>query len=509
MHNDVRAFVDLFQPDLMPTGLSAPAPTEREREFLAVEGKAAFAAALKLRELSSTATGLGARLMLEELGETLVAASRGDVEAYADGLADLLYVVLWNAVAHGVPIDAVFAEVHRANMAKAPVCTKCNGSGREVLKLSAVASFFNGNNEEADVACDMCAGKGRVVTRDAGGKVVKPAGWTPPDIAGVLRRAKAAWVQPDIGAELRAAGRPLNRRDSTGGAFTVTPEAAAAIDGAHLRILASMPGLADAKRARMSAKMKRYQEAYGGGEDPHKETAANLYAATPETVAEAVFGEWWKLPADPVAELVDREDGDAFPLQALIDFYTRVPNAAMLAEHPWDHPDFCTLLYPGGYVVHVGDPVTRIVKLRDTAAPDAVPKEPAQAPVPRRGIYVASRVHHAPMWRKLRDEGAPIVSTWIDVENPVYRDHWRMILAQVPTCDALVLHLTPEDVTLKGAFVEVGIALAHGLRVFVSTPPGTNEATLAGSWVWSPGVTVCAGLDDAMRQATAYCAAPR
>lgn len=504
MHNAVRDFVTLFQSELLPTGLSAPSTTDLERAFIASAGERLGAYADGLKDIPSTATGLGARLMLEKLGETLDAMAKGDVDAYADGLADLLYVVLWNAVTHGVPIDEVFAEVHRANMAKAPVCTKCNGSGREQIKLSPAASFFAAYAEEADVACDACAGKGRVITRDAAGKVVKPPGWTPPDIAGVLRRVEAERLYR------------LDKRGEGNDPVTVTPEAAAAMDDAHLRILASMPGLVDAERARMSAKMKRYQEAYGGGEDPHKETAANLYAATPETVAEAVFGEWWKLPADPVAELVDREDGVGIDLAPIVAFYTGIQHVHFLASHEAgpEHPDCTSLLYPGGYVVHIGDPVTQIVKLRNPWGRRASrcprrPNEPAQAPVPRRGIYVASRVHHAPMWRKLRDEGAPIVSTWIDVENPVYRDHWRMILAQVPTCDALVLHLTPEDVPLKGAFVEVGIALAHGLRVFVSTPPGTNEATLAGSWVWSPGVTVCAGLDDAMRQATAYCAAPR
>lgn len=36
----------------------------------------------------------------------------------ADGLADLLYVVFGTALSFGIPIESVFAEVHRSNMTK-------------------------------------------------------------------------------------------------------------------------------------------------------------------------------------------------------------------------------------------------------------------------------------------------------------------------------------------------------------------------------------------------------
>lgn len=64
----------------------------------------------------------------------------------ADGIADAIYVLLGTAIEAGVDMDPVFDEVHRSNMAKA------------------------GGPRRAD------------------GKVLKPAGWTPPDIAGVLAR---------------------------------------------------------------------------------------------------------------------------------------------------------------------------------------------------------------------------------------------------------------------------------------------------------------------------------
>lgn len=69
---------------------------------------------------------------------------RVHLPAFADGLADLAYVTESAAQAFGIDSAGVLAEVQRANMAKA-------GGGRR-----------------------------------ADGKIVKPAGWTPPDIAGVL-----------------------------------------------------------------------------------------------------------------------------------------------------------------------------------------------------------------------------------------------------------------------------------------------------------------------------------
>lgn len=63
-----------------------------------------------------------------------------------DGLCDLIYVVAGAAVTMGIDLDPFFEEVHRSNMAK------------------------DGGGTRAD------------------GKIMKPEGWQPPDIAGVLER---------------------------------------------------------------------------------------------------------------------------------------------------------------------------------------------------------------------------------------------------------------------------------------------------------------------------------
>jgi len=63
-----------------------------------------------------------------------------NLEGVADGLADLIYVCVGAALAFGIPLDRVWAEVQRANMAKL------------------------GGPRRAD------------------GKILKPEGWQPPNI---------------------------------------------------------------------------------------------------------------------------------------------------------------------------------------------------------------------------------------------------------------------------------------------------------------------------------------
>lgn len=138
-------------------------------------------AAQQLKGSRSTAA-LRVRLMAEELGEIIEAIADEDVTAYADGLADLVYVTVGSAVQCGIPLPEVWQEVQRANMSKFPTCEDCQGCGKRLRAL-----------DLEPIECDSCKGLGRVVLRDAGGKVMKPPGWTPPDIAGVLARAP----QPD------------------------------------------------------------------------------------------------------------------------------------------------------------------------------------------------------------------------------------------------------------------------------------------------------------------------
>ena len=87
---------------------------------------------------------LRAGLIEEEWDELHLAMMRDDLPGIADGLADLLYVVLGTALTYGIDLEPVFCEVHQTNMAKQ------TGDGPAI------------------------------------GKVQKPEGWQPPRIKEIL-----------------------------------------------------------------------------------------------------------------------------------------------------------------------------------------------------------------------------------------------------------------------------------------------------------------------------------
>jgi predicted HAD superfamily Cof-like phosphohydrolase len=57
-------------------------------------------------------------VVMEELGETIAAASQNDIVEVADGLGDLVYFVYGMAAKAGIDLDTVVAEIHRSNMTK-------------------------------------------------------------------------------------------------------------------------------------------------------------------------------------------------------------------------------------------------------------------------------------------------------------------------------------------------------------------------------------------------------
>lgn len=86
------------------------------------------------------------RLIKEEWHEADEAMQKGDLPGVADGLADLIYVSLHAAITYGIDLRPVWDAVQAANMAKE------GGPTRE------------------------------------DGKILKPEGWQPPDVAGILAR---------------------------------------------------------------------------------------------------------------------------------------------------------------------------------------------------------------------------------------------------------------------------------------------------------------------------------
>ena len=98
---------------------------------------------------------LRVKLLKEEFIEYMDGESFNDLVEVADALADIIYIACGTAVSYGIPLDDVFAEVHRSNMAKLV--------------------------------------DGKVIRREDG-KIQKPEGWTPPDIKGVLDKAHTKYI---------------------------------------------------------------------------------------------------------------------------------------------------------------------------------------------------------------------------------------------------------------------------------------------------------------------------
>jgi predicted HAD superfamily Cof-like phosphohydrolase len=95
---------------------------------------------------------LRVKLIYEEVEETLFAISRGDLPSTVDGIVDAIYVLIGTAVTFGVDLAPIWDAVHTANMAKV----------------------------------------GGAIRDD--GKVLKPDGWTAPDVAALLRAQ--GWNDP-------------------------------------------------------------------------------------------------------------------------------------------------------------------------------------------------------------------------------------------------------------------------------------------------------------------------
>ena len=57
-------------------------------------------------------------LLLEEVEEYQAAVKFGDLVETLDALADIVYIAYGTALEYGVDLNAIIAEVHRANMSK-------------------------------------------------------------------------------------------------------------------------------------------------------------------------------------------------------------------------------------------------------------------------------------------------------------------------------------------------------------------------------------------------------
>ena len=110
-------------------------------------------------------------------------------------------------------------------------------------------------------------------------------------------------------------------------------------------------------------------------------------------------------------------------------------------------------------------------------------------------LYVASRAslpERPAMWRALRAAGWRTASTWIDEagdgQTADFADLWQRIEDEIRASDGLILFAARDDFPLKGALIEVGMAL--GMRkpvaVVLDGPPFLEPRSLrpVGSWLY-------------------------
>jgi hypothetical protein len=108
------------------------------------------------------------------------------------------------------------------------------------------------------------------------------------------------------------------------------------------------------------------------------------------------------------------------------------------------------------------------------------------------GHYVASRASvpaRAAMWRRYRAAGVPIISTWIDEagegETADFSELWERITGEIAGAWGLILYAQRDDFPLKGALVEVGIAIALNkpIAIVLDFEPDGRTMRPIGSWI--------------------------
>ncbi|MET8135497.1 MULTISPECIES: MazG nucleotide pyrophosphohydrolase domain-containing protein [unclassified Streptomyces] len=146
-------------PPASPVAPGSPVPSPASPASLVREFHLAFGLEVRAAptEVSPELAAHRGELLAEEAAEVAEVSVDGPLDRLAHELADVVYVAYGTALVHGIDLDAVIAEIHRANM------TKLGPDGH--------------------------------VTRRADGKVLKGEHYRAPDVSEVLRRQ--GWRAPD------------------------------------------------------------------------------------------------------------------------------------------------------------------------------------------------------------------------------------------------------------------------------------------------------------------------
>lgn len=111
-------------------------------------------------------------------------------------------------------------------------------------------------------------------------------------------------------------------------------------------------------------------------------------------------------------------------------------------------------------------------------------------------IYIASKVKHADKWLKLREQGVPIISTWIDEAAPratiSFNDLWVRCITEASMANCLIAYRENGE-TPKGMLLEIGASLSHNKWVFLI---GFHEPNW--TFKWHSNVVCVRTLEDAL-----------
>lgn len=119
-------------------------------------------------------------------------------------------------------------------------------------------------------------------------------------------------------------------------------------------------------------------------------------------------------------------------------------------------------------------------------------------------VYPSSKVKHAPMWRKFQQEVPHVFfnARWIkraekesDLKNDDFRDLWKECQQDIQDSDVLLVYAEDGD-HLKGALVEVGMALASNVNVLLVT--SVEDKHVYGTWMHADGVEWATTIEEAM-----------
>lgn len=97
-------------------------------------------------------------------------------------------------------------------------------------------------------------------------------------------------------------------------------------------------------------------------------------------------------------------------------------------------------------------------------------------------IYIASKVKHAHLWSSAKFAGCHVASRWLDFNSkPNFLA--EICVADMKVSNLLYIYTEPGEVH-KGVLVELGLAIAMKIPVFISGPcDGFNDTFLEHSLV--------------------------